>query len=201
VTPSTDFTRGRLRGLLGATHPLVVWRHDVDYDPACALQMAELEREHGVRATYYLMPRAEDYNVFAPSVRDIIRGILACGHQLGVHVNLELPREATVPTWYLAATCYADYKLVATNYEGIQRKVSLHAPPQDARWRDIPSFDHAMSAYWEHRYLGDSRGVWHEPPEELLARGDAVQLNLHPEWWFWPEAKADEWRRLEAGKP
>jgi len=197
----SDFTHGRLVGLL-AEADRIIFRHDVDYDPECALRMAEVEHDHHVRATYYIMGRGS-YNPFAADVKRILYGILALGHDLGCHVDLGLPRDAGVPDWVMSRAAIREHRLLSAEYP-VTRKVSFHAPPSAVYWRDVHGFDHAMSANWRDRYLADSRGVWRDSPEdalEALRPGERLQLNLHPEWWFWPAEKADEWRVVEAAKP
>jgi hypothetical protein len=54
-------------------------RHDVDRKPLNALKMAELEKEMGLRTTYYFRTKA---NTFKPA---IIRAIADMGHEVGYH--------------------------------------------------------------------------------------------------------------------
>jgi hypothetical protein len=54
-------------------------RHDVDRKPQRALQMAQVENESGIQATYYF--RAKPH-VFAP---EIIKNIETLGHEIGYH--------------------------------------------------------------------------------------------------------------------
>lgn len=57
----------------------IIIRHDVDSWPVNALQMAELEAQHGVQATYYFRMSPLSYN------ETIIRKIAALGHEIGYH--------------------------------------------------------------------------------------------------------------------
>ena len=54
-------------------------RHDIDRNPGNALNMALLEKEKGVRATYFFRVKPV---VFEP---DIIKEIAGCGHEIGFH--------------------------------------------------------------------------------------------------------------------
>lgn len=179
--------------------PGVRWRHDVDYDPTCALEMAAVELSCHVRSTYFIRARGP-YNPFSIEVRGILHGIQACGHQLGIHVDLELSRDTLTPDWLLERATLRDYKLLSSEYT-VSRQVSFHAPPRDVYWRDVPGFEHALHRGWKDRVVSDSRGVWHGDPDAMLAGNDPVALSLHPEWWHWPQEKADEWRVIEAAKP
>jgi hypothetical protein len=59
-----------------------ILRHDVDRRPERALRMAEVEKSHGVRSTYYFRrtPR-----VFKP---EIVLSISAMGHEIGYHYEV-----------------------------------------------------------------------------------------------------------------
>ena len=57
----------------------VILRHDIDVKPERGLEMAEIEKEYGVRSTYYIRMTEE---VFKPL---IIRKIAEMGHEIGYH--------------------------------------------------------------------------------------------------------------------
>ena len=196
----TDFSWERLRGLFALSQEEIEWQHDVDYSPACALEMAKLEHECGIISTYFFRPCSDEYNPFGPSVRRVIEGILALDHVLGTHVDLELPRDAEVTDEFLLSESRRQRSMLGSSYR-VSRFVSFHAPPADVLGRAIPSLVSVHGPYWHDRWIGDSRGVWHENPEERIAEGEPLRVNLHPEWWFWPRELADEWREREAAKP
>lgn len=198
--PDTDFSWERLKGLFALSHDGIEWQHDVDYSPACALEMAKLEAECGIRSTYFFRPCSDEYNSFGPSVRKVIEGILTFGHLLGVHIDLGLPRDADVSDAVLKYECVKQWRLLGSVYQ-VSQRVSFHAPPSDVLGRPIPGYKSSHGPYWQDRWIGDSRGVWSENPEERIAEGEPLRVNLHPEWHFWPQHLADEWREREALKP
>jgi hypothetical protein len=59
-----------------------ILRHDVDRRPERALRMAEAEKSHGIRSTYYFrrIPK-----VFRP---EIVLSISAMGHEIGYHYEV-----------------------------------------------------------------------------------------------------------------
>lgn len=188
-----DFSKDRLQTLL--THPRAVIRHDVDYDPACAVKMAEFECGLDVRSVYYVRPLECYQNNKAWSFQEIFW----YGHELGVHADLCLPREAHVSDKLLRTVAEGTFQMLL-DVLPVSRRVSFHAPPIDVYWRSVEGFDHALKPEWRGRYVADSRGVFRLQPEENLDKG-VVQLNLHPEWWFWDQETADMWRQVEAAKP
>lgn len=198
--PDTDFSRERLLSLLESarSRPDVMIRHDVDYDVGCAVQMAELEADLGVRATYYLLADTEDYDLFLAG--PAVQRIRDCGHDLASHVDLHAPRHAVFTTAALRAACIDTHAAISRHWP-VTRKVSFHQPPRDVIGRRIPWFESAQAAEWQGRYAADSRGVWRVSPEELLERGGPFQMGLHCEWWWLPEPEADAMRAREAEKP
>lgn len=195
MSPSQEFTLERLERLL-STDKQVFWRHDIDFDPAAALQMAQFETRLGIRATYFVRL----WGHYSPVCDEI--GQIAEHHDIGIHPDLELPRDAKVNMEWAAKRCEHEWKLLNDELGGITRSVAFHAPPRDVYWRGLPDFAHMLGPRWKDRYIGDSRGVWRVDPEEFLATAvEEVQVNLHPEWWHWPPAVADFQRKLEAVKP
>lgn len=74
-------TFGRIEGHSAENNldQIVVLRHDVDLKPANALIMAEIEKEHGVKGSYYFRTVPESYD------EEIIKKISEMGHEVGYH--------------------------------------------------------------------------------------------------------------------
>jgi hypothetical protein len=165
----------RLLHLLAGA-PRAFWRRDVDVSLEAAARMARFDQVAGVRATYYLDPESEFYNVSSRLGRHAVNAILRAGHALGLHVDYrpELgdkgPREAMHR---------ARERLPLALAVVMNRRVSFHMPPADVLWRDFEWCDSAYAQRWEGRYVSDSRGRL--PDVELT---DGMQVCLHPEWWF-----------------
>ncbi|MCJ2166237.1 MULTISPECIES: sulfotransferase [unclassified Pseudodesulfovibrio] len=81
--------------------PCFFLRHDVDDDMDAALQMALLEKGHGIRASYFLLPPSPtqgktnyygtiDENGLRPNqtVIDQARQLIEWGHEVGLHNNI-----------------------------------------------------------------------------------------------------------------
>lgn len=193
--PDQDFGITRLHRLV--TDPHTVLRHDVDYDPTCAVKMAAYEASLNVAATYYIRP------LYCYDEQDSqpFRQIFWYGHTIGVHPDLGLPREALVTEELLGEAAEELLQELMGEEIPVERRVSFHAPPTDVFWRNVPGFDHALNPNWFGRYIADSRGRWRTSPEAMLEWGQPIQINLHPEWYFWDQETADRWRVIEAAKP
>jgi len=176
------------------------FRHDVDYDLECATAMALFEEEIGIRSIYYLRSRAEEYHPASKAFRSATNIIRNAGHEIGIHADLGLERDAKVEVSYAVQCAHEQYSELGMSL-GFEPHLSFHAPPSDALWRRIPGFRHAMSGYWADRYLADSRGVFRlDPRRHLIGHGN-WQVNLHPEWWYLPWGEAQAMREREAVKP
>lgn len=198
-TVSQEFTLERLHDLWALNHPNVFWRHDVDYSLEAALEMAMHEAQHGIRSVYYLRALATEYRPESAICREVAQEIRCCGHELGIHVDLQLPRDASVTTEHMVDACRNQAALLA--HLRIYALVSFHAPPPNALWRIVPGFVHAMGPEWKGRHIADSRGVWHADPEQLLADGNTCQISTHAEWYFMPETARSALREREAVAP
>ena len=69
-----DFMRGD-----GHEGRIVLLRHDVDSRPRHAIKLAQIERDHGLTATYYFRTRGRAFDAEA------IRAIHRLGHEVGYH--------------------------------------------------------------------------------------------------------------------
>lgn len=60
-------------------------RHDVDHDIEMALTMAQYEMEHGIKATYYLLPDATYFRKDSDTFMGQVKRFDNLGHFLGLH--------------------------------------------------------------------------------------------------------------------
>lgn len=198
-TASTDFGLDRLGRLLNMGMKRVYWRHDVDFDPACAVAMAKVEKHIGIKATYFLRVDEEEYSKEdMAALADVLSEM---GHTIGTHVSLGLPRSALVESARLAGVVAGAFRVAQELFPAMSRRVSLHAPPRSALWRSIEGFEHAGAACWKGYYLSDSRGVFKESPEAFMLLDAPIQINLHPEWWFLSSSDRKKLFQQEAKKP
>lgn len=65
----------------------VIWRHDVEFEPDVALEMAEIENELGVQASYFFQLHSPYYNIVDPHYRNIFYKIKDLGHHTGLHFD------------------------------------------------------------------------------------------------------------------
>lgn len=65
----------------------ILWRHDIDMSPALALEMAKIEAQKGVKATYFILLHSDFYNLLDLLNFKIIKQIIELGHDIGLHFD------------------------------------------------------------------------------------------------------------------
>ena len=150
-------------------------RHDVDLSLEAALEMARVEHELGVRATYFLMTESGFYNLDSHLGLYAQRQLRNWGHAVGLHAvypRAELDgRFDPVVAWH-----NPDPEYMA---EPIGRSVNVMEPP----------------FFTKGLYRSDSNHAWREGcPHEQLAAGafEWLQLLVHPEIWVYDGATMRE---------
>jgi hypothetical protein len=142
-------------------------RHDVDLDLEAALELSALERELGVRATYFLMTTSVFYNLASPDGCRVLQQLRADGHAVGIH-----------PDW---PTLRLD--------ERFDRLVSWHNPDPEYMRSPVDGALNVMAEPYVSNYRSDSNQHWrHGCPHEGLAQGEFewLQLLIHPAIWVYP---------------
>jgi hypothetical protein len=165
-------------------------RHDIDLSLAAAVEMAELEAELGVTATYLLMTESVFYNLGSAEGTQALERLRELGHAVGLH------------------TVHPNVALD----DRFDRVVSWHNPRPEYMSDEIPG---AINAYGTRyfapeTYRSDSNQHWRSGcPHEELAAGvfPWLQVLVHPAIWVYPGetmgetmrafAEADRERRLE----
>jgi peptidoglycan/xylan/chitin deacetylase (PgdA/CDA1 family) len=177
----------------------VALRHDVDLSLEAALEMARIEADLGVTATYFVMLSSPLYNPLSPRGRETIRRIEGLGHEVGVHVSThaypELDRRP--PLAAVEARVAEERAALSGLVDSLSPAVSFHIPPD---WLLGASFSGVRSTYApdyfeDPTYVADSSQRWRGDPPQLSADGDAVQVLTHP--GLWAEEDADFEGRVE----
>lgn len=169
----------------------VLWRHDVDFSMHRAASLARIEAAQDVFATYFVNPRAAFYSLAEQAVADLTRGIVALGHEVGLHFD---PPIVEGHVWSLAALEAAVVKersLLESLLNAPVRVMSWHNPTLS----NVLDFEADMvggllNAYGgsirrRFTYASDSNGYWRFKPFSEVIGSGLPQLHLltHPEWW------------------
>lgn len=163
--------------------PKLILRHDVDVSPMRALAMARVEKEFGIRSTYFVMTESPCYCMEDDTSRDIFQKIMDMGHEIGLHLD---------PRTHGTESTKAKIDSACKELENIiglpVSAFSFHRPP-DEYLRGRLTISNRVNAYAEELmkwYLSDSKGRWKcgEPlPKLLRPEKPLLQLLIHPIWW------------------
>lgn len=170
---------------LGSGSEATFLRHDVDLSLDRARDLALVERDWGVRATYHVMFASPFYDPSSTSGRAELAEIARAGHEVGLHYYA--PRDAGGPAELLdaiSAECARLEDIVGAHV----RSLSFHIPPPSMIQGPLLVAErvNAYAADLMQWYLSDSAGRWREgDPRESIAspRSSVLQLLVHPIWW------------------
>lgn len=166
----------------------VLVRHDVDIDLDSALEIARIERQENVKATYYIWINSPFYNIFERRYSKIINEILSLGHDIGLHFDetaYEIICEEDILK-YIEKECF-----IINSYFGIQiRSISFHRPSKYVLENNLALGKYintySNKYFKEYKYISDSNGIWRDGCGcNLFSENkfDRIQLLTHPIWW------------------
>jgi hypothetical protein len=161
-----------------------ILRHDVAVSPQCALRLARIEAEQGVRATYFFHVAGDCYSNLASFTQTALREIVSLGHEIGFGWSAakmptelaDFERDFRLQVRLLEAAaqtkvcCAAQQDAPADAPCDVSRLIATVA--DDPRYvRDIP-------------YVSDCDRVF-RTPLTMIERSSvaALQLHLHPLYW------------------
>jgi hypothetical protein len=176
---------------VSATHPHVLWRHDVDISVHRAVALARIEAETGAASTWFFWLHSPFYSLLEPAIAGRAREILGLGHRLGLHFD---PAAYPGLRDQAALEERIDYErqLLEGWLERTVEAVSLHNPDvrdvggmREERLANLPNaYGSALEDGYE--YVSDSNGYWRfRRLPDLLADETVSRLHVltHPEWW------------------
>ena len=169
----------------GESCPFIILRHDVDYSPEKALEIARIEAgELGVSASYFILHSSPHYTILDPAVIKIVREIHELGHTIGFHYDCALFGLAGSPNVLLRqmvemleCLCHINISLISCHNPDVTAEDYFL---DDTRFlnANIPAFKREMA------YISDSLGIWRRGAEKLLDLSEPkIQLLLHPCFW------------------
>ena len=165
--------------------PFIVLRHDLDISLYPALEIARVEHEQGVQATYFVTLHSPFYNALSRSSADIMSQLHQWGHQIALHVDHMVYGGDF-------AKALLEVNVLARFYPYINTQlVSLHSPT-NLEQMPIASFRELQNVYGhifskDMTYISDSTGRWrsgHPLDSEAFHSRKPIQLLTHPIWWI-----------------
>ena len=169
----------------------VVLRHDVDFIPRLALDMAEIDSSCGINATFFFLVRSHAYNLFSRPTLEVLDAIARQAHAIGVHCAL--PSSPPDTEGDLVNLVQQDVAIARLAFPRVAPLFSWHSAPPAffKRWAGltVPGLVNAYDERYFSRiaYVSDSvarRSL--ADLREFFRRGThrKVQLLLHPIIWI-----------------
>ena len=154
-------------------------RHDVDFDIKLAHQLAVIEQEAGIVSTFFILTTCESYNVLCDRNRNLLRELVAMGHEIGLHFDPRLYRDELDPA------VRREVELLSFAADQAVRSISLHNPSIHGQY---PMFEGYINAYdtsmfSDDNYISDSLYLFRgKNPFEFIKNIDKhmIQILLHP---------------------
>lgn len=167
----------------------IVWRHDVDYSLNCSLKLAKIEQEEGVKATYFINPHSEFYNIAELSQHRIIKEILSYGHDLGLHFDAAFHEIKSEEDLHILVAKESSYLESLFGVKPIA--FSFHNPVSENLESEADEYGGLTNCYSlrfkkEVGYCSDSNGYWrYRRLHEVLKqqKDPRLQVLTHPGWW------------------
>ena len=165
----------------------VILRHDVDNSVKKALDLAQVEKEEGVKSTYYVLLNTDFYNPASKKMGDMIRRIFEMGHDIGLHFD-EVAYQGKNPG-ALAEFIQKEAKILSEVCEVPIRSFSMHRPNRLTIEKNlqVPGLinSYGQEFFHEFKYLSDSRRHWREPVLDIIENGayDKLHILTHAFWY------------------
>lgn len=165
----------------------VILRHDIDFSPKKALEIAKIEYELGVKSTFFVLVSSEFYNIFSKSVSKALNEIIYMGHQVGLHFDEKRYNKASIED--ITKKIYSELNILKMALDRSSDVISMHRPSKLILNKDI-KFEGAINSYskkffTDMKYVSDSRMSWKEDIFEVIESEKYKKIHIltHPFWY------------------
>lgn len=181
--------------------PFIILRHDVEFSPKRALELAVFENAERIHSTYFFQLTNNAYNLLSGEGAGCIRKIAGLGHHVGLHFHLHgsdsieeikqrLIYECDLLSYVLGKkvdrfSFHRPSALVLENVVEIPGIINAYHPLFFTYSKKIQTVDFLQSV----KYIADSRNEWSytepwsEPCEALFRKYPKIQILCHPYSW------------------
>lgn len=182
----------------------IILRHDVEFSPERAYQLAKFEKQVGVTSSYFFQVTNNAYNILSKHNIDLLKEIVDMGHHVGLHFHLngmtdleqisaQIKYEAEILSKYLGLTIdrFSFHRPTAQVLECnlvVDGLINAYAP----EFFTYYSADSEVPPQVNVKYVADSKNVWQYtapyayPSEEFFREYKKIQILCHPYTWTEP---------------
>ncbi|MCH8331708.1 MAG: hypothetical protein IH946_10105 [Bacteroidetes bacterium] len=164
-------------------------RHDADYSMQASRRIARIEKEEGVKSTYFVRLHSECYNLFESKNVECLYDIVEMGHRVDLHFDPEFygvdNHEDLIKYMELEKRTLEDHFDLEVNAFTFHNPTASKVSANDQEYAGMIN---GWSPYFKDQvaYCSDSNGMWRfGRMEDFLLRSKdlPMQLLTHPEWW------------------
>lgn len=179
ITTVKDFSKCSIK------EKTIILRHDVDVSLKHALSMAEMEADHDLRSTYFILFHGAYYNALSDRNVSIIRKISDLGHEIGLHYDTSFLHGSVNKK---IKTIDYEIKILENIIEKSIVSIVQHDPSTSPDLRmQIPRkfIDPMKSAIFRNiSYISDSVQNWRKGCMcKHVGNEKQLQILTHPIWW------------------
>ncbi|GGI80017.1 hypothetical protein [Legionella impletisoli] len=168
---------------------VVFWRHDIDFSLEKAVEMAKIEHENCIKATYFLLLHSNYYNLFDRNSLGLVREILSYGHSIGLHFDCNYYKIQSILELIDWLTFEKNILQKLFNYS--IEVFSFHNPSSLTMAFSENTYAGMINTYSKHfktkvNYCSDSNGFWRFRSLDDVLNDDSInqlQVLTHPVWW------------------
>lgn len=170
-------------------------RHDIDRSLEKARALALLEKQLGIKSTYFVRLHSRYYNCYSFPGLKALREIRSSGHEIGLHTEFYdlakifgddgmevFAREKRILEEILQqpVRVFSPHRTSgSTNTDEIHRHLKTLRKVHDM----LCTFDEQFQR--DVKYISDSSGIWREGcPCGYLNTHPRLQILIHPIWWY-----------------
>ncbi len=161
----------------------LIIRHDIDYDCESAYKIAKIEKEIGVKSTFFFMISNPIYNIFSEENKKYINNIKSLGHEISIHFDYEV------------GDLKNEMRIFESFFDTKINIISIHRPNLDILHNLNVEHTYLPKYFNDIKYISDSRGEFgygHPIHAEEFKKGNSIQLLIHPVWWVYKNLNTNE---------
>ena len=166
----------------------VLWRHDLDFSIRHSLELARIEADEKVRATYFLLLHGKFYNLLEKENTTMVKEIISLGHQIGLHFDSHY--YGLQDKKQLDQKIIFEKEVLESLFETPVKVFSFHNTTDFTMSCDEWEYGGLINVYATYfqesvKYCSDSNGYWRfERLEDVLKQDyPNLQILTHPGWY------------------
>ncbi len=167
---------------------VLLLRHDIDQSLENSLALAKIEKNYGIKSTYFIWLTSPFYNIFEKKYSKIIYEIMSLGHQIGLHFDEKVYNIKDMDDLNYHISMEAE--LIERYFQIKIHAISMHKPSEKIIGGDIKLKDY-INTYSKRylsdfKYISDSRMEWREDCVcKTIKKNENNKLHvlIHPLSW------------------